>query len=245
MTTYTQIASGTNTTLYDASPFAALTAGEGAPGVVRAVEDFVAIPRTGFGTAGNFFRLLRFPSNARIKRLELYTDLLLVDGGTSSSALSVGVGVVFSDSTIDGTPAALQNQMPTTVGIGGGTTTAGTSVAVGGTSSNRLFGNILANTSTGAFPNGSMGNIPSAAVTGQAAALYFGGEFTYHGTIATYGSPVAISQIPLVKLFNFRDAQNNLIYSSGFFDIILIADVIYQTQPAAGYNIYGRLEYVL
>lgn len=245
MTTYTQKETGTNTALYDASPFAPLTSGEGGPGYLRAIEDFVAVGQTDFGTAGNFVRLLRFPTSARLKKLELYTDLSLVDAGTSSSALSLGVGVVFSDSTTDGTPVALQNQMPTTTGIGGGTTTAGTSVAIGGASSNRLFGNILANTSTGAFPNGMMGQNATAAPTGQQAALYFGGEFTYNGTIATYGHPLAISQVPLMALFNFRDGQNNLIRQGGYFDIIIIADVIYHTQPAGAYNIYGRLEYVI
>lgn len=245
MTTYTQKESGTNTTLFDASPFAALSAGEGAAGVLRQVEDFVAVAQTDFGTAGNFVRFCRFPTNARLKRVQLYTDRTLVDGGGASSALSLGVGVVFSDSKIDGTPVAYQNLMPTTVGIGGGTTTAGTAVAIGGASSNRLFGNILANTATGAFPNGTMGQNATAAPAGQAAALYFGGEFTLNGTIATYGNPLAITQVPLINLFNFRDAQNNLIREAGFFDLILIADVAYNSQPAGAYNVYGRVEYTL
>lgn len=236
MTTYTQEAAGANITLYDATPFTALTAGEGAPGIMRVVEDQVAVPRTGFGTAGNFVRLCRFPSTARIKSVELFSDLQLVDGGTSSTALVLSAGVVFSDSTIDGTPVNYQNLMPTTVGIGGGITTAGTAVAIGGASSNRLFGTITAVTSTGSF--GTAYGISTGSNT------LYGGTITFGGTIATYGEPIAWTQIPLVELFNFRDGSNNLITSLGFMDLIVICNTAYNTQPAAGYNLYGKVTYV-
>src|SRR4029077_14917908 len=143
MTTYTQKASGTQTTAYDVTnPFQQLTQGEGAPGKLWQSEDIVAVPRTGFATAGNFVRLCRFPTQAMIKKVELFSDLSLVDGGGASTALVLSVGVIFSDSLIDGTPVQYQNQHPTTVGIAGGATTAGTTVAIGGASANYLFGTI-------------------------------------------------------------------------------------------------------
>ncbi len=255
MTTGVQKSAGSHITDYDAvattggySGYPTLTAGEGGPSPLIQIEDFVAVAQTAFGTAGGFVRLLRFPTRAKVKRLELYVDRSLVDGGTSSSALSLGVGVMFSDNPNDGTPAAYQNLVPTTVGIGGGSTTAGTAVLQVGTQGanpNRIFGNILANTSTGAFPNGTMGQNVTAAPTGQAAALYFGGEFTLNGTIATYGNPLTITQTPMIEIFNFLDGRGNAIEEMGYFDVFLNADVAYNTQPAGAYNIFGRLQYTV
>jgi hypothetical protein len=238
MTTYTEKDVSTNIALLNALPIVPLTTGEGAPGYVRMVEDTVAVGRTDFATAGYGVRLCRFPTNAKVKRVELFSDTSLVDGGTSSTALILGVGVIFSNSTIDGTPAAYQNLQPTTVGIGGGTTTAGTAVAVDGTSANFIFGSLTALTTSGAFPSY---GLKAANGLGQ----LFGGEITHNGTLATYGEPGTWTQKGLIELFNFRDAQNNLIRQAGFFDLLVIVTTGYNTQPAAGYNLYGRVEYVL
>lgn len=237
---FTQIAASTNIALYDTSnPFQQLTVGVGAPGRMQVIEDQVAITRTGFGTTDNFFRLCRFPSHALIKQVELYSDLSLVDGGTSSTALVLGVAVIFSDSTIDGTPVAYQNMQPTTVGIGGGTTTPGTVVAIGGSSANVLFGTITATTGTGAF----------ATLTGisTGSQVLYGGDITFGGTEATYyaNGPYVLTSTPLVNLFNFRDGQGNLIPKLGMMDLMVYASHIYNTQPAAGYNLYGRVRYVV
>src|ERR1700676_4111487 len=145
MTTYTQKAAGYNIGIFDTlNPYVPNTAGEGAPGELNQVEDVVAVARTGAGTSGNFWRLCRFPTKAKVKKVELYVDLAsgTVDGGGAFSAIVFSVGVIFSDSTIDNAPVPYQNQQPTTVGIGGGTTTAGTTVAIGGTSANYIFGTI-------------------------------------------------------------------------------------------------------
>ena len=136
---YTQKAAGTNIALYDATPFVAITAAEGAPAKLKTIEDQVAIAQTGAGTQHNFWRLCRFPTKAIVKKVELFVDVTsgLVDGGTSSTALVFEVGVIFSDSTIDGTPANYQNLQPTTVGVTANTiggSTAGTVVAIGGSS---------------------------------------------------------------------------------------------------------------
>ena len=118
---FTQKAASVQIAAYDTTnPFQQLTIGEGAPGRLWVIEDSVAIATTYFAATNDYVRLCRFPSNAIIKKVELFTDLSLVDGGTSSTALVLSVGVIFSDSTIDGTPVAYQNMHPTTVGIGGG-----------------------------------------------------------------------------------------------------------------------------
>lgn len=225
MVTYTQVGAGTNVALLDTiAPFSALTAGEGSRGAVKIVEDQVAIARTGFGTAGNYARLCRFPANAKVKKVSLFTDLSLVDGGTTSSALVLSVGAIFSDSTIDGTPQGYQGQWPTSTGIGGGQTTQGTTVAPGGTTAgNFIFGTWSANGTTGAFPQGETQSIVSS---------------------TTYGTPLVRAQTPLVAIFNFWDNYKNPLENLGWMDLIVVATTVYNTQPAAGYNLFGRVEYV-
>jgi len=240
MTTYTQKASGVNVALYDTlNPFAQLPTGAGAPAHLLRVEDQVAIPAVGFLTAGNFVRLCRFPSHACIKAVNLFSDKSLVDGGTSSSALVLSVGVVFSDSTVDGTPVTYQNQMPTTVGIGGGSTTPGTVVAIGGTNANYIFGTITALGSTGSFSGGTVAG-PS---TGSG--TLYGGDITFGGAIATYGEPLVLTQTPLVNLFNFRDGAGLLLPKLGMMDLIVVATTGYNTVPSAAYNLYATVTYTI
>jgi len=237
MTNYTQAGSGINTTILDAvpatgyagQPLTQLSAGEGGPAQLKSVEDQVAIARTGAGTAGNSWRLCRFPANAKVKSVELFTDLSLVDSGTSSTALTFGVGVVFSDSTIDGTPVAYQNQwpiLPTTPGTG---STAGTLAAgwPGGTAAgNYIFGSIVANTTTGAWP--STGAAPLNVTFGAVLAA------TYSGL-----TPILLTQTPLVELFNFLDGRGQAIENMGYFDLLVVCTQAYDAEPSAGYNLYG------
>lgn len=237
---FTQKAAGTQIAAYDTTnPFQQLTIGEGAPGRLWVIEDMVSIATTTFASTNDFVRLCRFPSNAIIKKVELFTDKSLVDGGSSSSALVLSVGVIFSDSTLDGTPLAYQNQHPTTVGIGGGTTTAGTTVAIGGSSANYIFGTITALSSTGSFSGGTVYNLSTSST------VMYGGEITWGGSEATYGTPLAITQQPLINLFNLRDGQNNLIPKLGMMDLIVQASTAYNTAPSAKYNMYGRVSYIL
>ncbi len=244
---FTQKGSGYFTTIWDTIPVLPPTAGEGAPSFLCEIEDSVAIAQTGAGTSGNFWRLCRFPVKAKIKKLDLYVDIAsgLVDGGGASTALVFSVGVAFSDSTIDGTPPSLQNQMPTTVGIGGGSTTPGTTVAIGGTSSNRLFGTVTAVAATGAFGTlqgvGTSSNLWGTDVT-------FGGGTTYQNALIGPSSTLnttalALIDVPVLEIFNLQDGRGNVIKDEGFFDLIVIVNTIYNTQPGAGYNLYAKLQY--
>jgi len=239
MVNYTQAGSGINTTILDAvpatgyagQPLTQLSAGEGGPAGLKVVEDQVAIARTGGGTAGNSWRLCRFPANAKVKSVELFTDLTLVDSGTSSTALTFGVGVVFSDSTIDGTPVAYQNQwpiLPTTPGTG---STAGTLAAgwpTGTAAGNYIFGTIVANTTTGAWPStGPLNQTFSAVLAG-----------TYSGLTA-----LLLTQTPLVELFNFLDGRGQPIENMGYFDLLVVCTHAYNGEPSAGYNLYGKVSF--
>jgi len=237
---YVQRSSGINTTAYDVTnPFQQLTQGEGAPGKLWASEDQVKIATTTFAATDDFVRLCRFPTQAIIKKVELFTDLSLVDGGTSSTALVFSVGVIFSDSTVDMTPLWYQNQQPTTVGIGGGATTAGTTVAIGGSNANYLFGTITATTTTGAFSAGVKTGLSTSSN------ILFGGEITFGGAIATYLEPIIYTQTPMINYFNLRDGSNNLIPRAGFFDLIVVSTTAYNAAPAGAYNMYGRVTYTL
>lgn len=238
--TFTQKAAGTNIALFDTSnPFQQLTQGEGAPGKLWVSEDQVAIAATYFHATNDFVRLCRFPTQAIIKKVELFSDRSLVDGGGASSTLVFSIGVIFSDSTFDGTPTQYQNQHPTTVGIAGGATTPGTTVAIGGSNANYLFGTITAVAGTGSFSGGTIVG-PS---TGSS--VLYGGEITFGGAIATYGEPLTYTQNPLINYFNLRDGQNNPIPRAGFFDLIVQSSTATNTNPAAAYNLYGRVTYTL
>ena len=121
----------------DAQPVVVATAGEGAPGMYRVLTDYT-LPTAAAGSAtGNSYRLARFPTNAKIKRVWLYTKGL---DSNATATLALDVNVAFSDSTVDGTPSSLQGTIPTTANNGTVTTLAAYSTP------NNLFGtHVVAN----------------------------------------------------------------------------------------------------
>jgi hypothetical protein len=91
----------------DTVPVAPNTTGEpGGPGYSKTVDDMVTVTATGIATLASTYRLIRFPTNAKIKALTVATNKAL--DSHSSSTLAFDLNVVFSDSTIDGTSTALQ-----------------------------------------------------------------------------------------------------------------------------------------
>lgn len=98
----------------DASPVVQNTNGEGAPGVLRTVNDYVT-PVSGDDTTSTY-RLCRIPTTAKVKAMKIMSKI--------ASAGSGDVNVAFSDSTNDGTPPSL----------------AGGVVQVTGPADNKLFG---------------------------------------------------------------------------------------------------------
>jgi len=92
------------------APFVQMTAGEGRAARLKMVEDKVALDAAGLGDTGSYYRVCRLPANAKVKRLDIFTDAALDTNATPT--LSLDFGVVFSDSTIDGTPVAYQGQAP-------------------------------------------------------------------------------------------------------------------------------------
>ena len=81
----------------DASPVVSNTIGEGAPGYEKVLTDFTT-PVSADDTTSTF-RMCRFPTNAKIKDLKIFSAI--------ATAGSADIDVAFSDSTTDGTPASL------------------------------------------------------------------------------------------------------------------------------------------
>lgn len=81
----------------DASPIVANTVGEGAPGPMRQVSDFVTTVSSDDTTST--YRLCRFPTTAKVKSVKIFSKI--------ASAGSGDIDVAFSDSTTDGTPSSL------------------------------------------------------------------------------------------------------------------------------------------
>lgn len=79
------------------------SAGQGGPGVLRSVNGHVAA--TTSVTSGSTYRLCRIPTNACVKQV-------LLTNAALSTSTAADIDVAFSDSTTDGTPAALQGTIP-------------------------------------------------------------------------------------------------------------------------------------
>src|SRR5580692_3771213 len=82
----------------DAIPYIQMTSGEGQPGVEIIANDQLT-DNSGDNIA-SIYRLVRIPTNAKIKRVDLFSSV--ATGGAGD------IDVFFSDSTIDGTQAILQ-----------------------------------------------------------------------------------------------------------------------------------------
>lgn len=87
-----------------AGPIQAVTSGEGAAGFLKETGDYVTPTAAGLDNTGSTYKLVRLPFNAKVKDITLYSDGPLA----TDTTLTLDVGAYYSDSTVDGTPAALQ-----------------------------------------------------------------------------------------------------------------------------------------
>lgn len=118
------------------TPVVQPTAGEGIKGSSVQNNDFVAVSAS--NAANDFFRLCRFPTQAKVKHVWTYGKGI---DSNATDAATFDVNVSFSDSISDWTPAALQGQIPNAAFNG---TYAGYTVGTGylGTP-NKLFGSAV------------------------------------------------------------------------------------------------------
>lgn len=91
----------------DASPIVANSSGVGAAIITRKTADKVTVTAAGIQASGSTYKMVRVPTNIQLKHVNFFADSALDTGG-ASAALTFDVGVFYSDSTTDGTPAANQ-----------------------------------------------------------------------------------------------------------------------------------------
>lgn len=89
-------------TSLDASPVVPLTSGESAPGHLIQRNDYVA--STAGVTVGSTYKMLRIPTNAKIKKV-------LLTCAAHGGAMAADISVAYSDSTTDGTQPSLQGSI--------------------------------------------------------------------------------------------------------------------------------------
>jgi len=105
------------TNLDGATVITANTIGEGGPGFETIINDFVTTVSADDTTST--YRMVRFPTNAKVKDLKIYSAI--------ATAGSADLNIAFSDSLTDGTPAAF-NALANPI------------VQLAGPVSNKLFG---------------------------------------------------------------------------------------------------------
>ena len=211
-----------NVIAMDTVPVLQLTAGEGKPGELQVQDDYIHVTTNMLATLQGW-RLCRIPTAAKVKRLEWMFDAIV--DTSSTQALSFDINVMFSDSTVDGTPYALQGLIPTSANTGATTTAATYS------SPNILFGTVtLSGNDVNAPPLVNLLYQPIEATFGSSAAG------------ALYNSMIR-TQTPLYELLGFVNAQGYPADPGGYFDIYFATKVAAATAAAG--NLFVRCEYVV
>jgi hypothetical protein len=201
----------------DATPIIPLTAGQGGVGRTVSVSDWCAATAAGLGSAGSYYKLVRFPTMAILQSVTIATDK--APDSATSVLLSLNFGIVASDAIIvglfDGTPSWLAGQVPTTANTGGTTTISSPS------SPNYLFGSVN----------------PSSHTVG-----YGPTDLVFNGIGATYNFSGLVQQ-PLWQTFGFTNAVGNPADPGGYFD--LYAYVATAASTGIACNIWGRVTYII
>lgn len=232
-----------NITILDAVPATGyvgtptLSAGEGAPARLKMIEDACPVGLAATTTA-SVFKILRFPTTAKIKKLEVWSDLALDITGTTS-VLVMSFGVMFSDSTTDGTPAGVRGLVPNVSGLG---TTVATPSTAG---TNDLFGSVAAR-ATALDPM----LVTDITFTSSGGTTTTTGPTTGYAGLTNYGTPtvsgapsqLTFTQTPLLNLLGFSSSTGVPWAAAGFFDLYARITTV-ATTGQAGSSILGRLTY--
>lgn len=195
----------------DATPIVVATTGEGAAGYLKAMSDVIA-PTSAIAQYATY-RLARFPTNAKVKKVNMYTSGLAAQ---TTETATLDVNVAFSDSYTDGTPLQLRATIPSNKHDGTsiaymGTTGYATSYTNSGTG-NKLFG---------------------AAITQGIKGVVSNQDITFLNTTASVGYFPANRDDDLWNVFGFTNAQGVAQDPGGKFDIfVVVAGAI--TTAAAG-----------
>jgi hypothetical protein len=171
----------------DATPYVPNSAGVGAAGRTVTQDDSCAITAVGIATLASTYKIVRVPTGALIKSVVIATDVSV----DSNHLATFDFNWIFSDSTIDGTQAALQGLIPTTANTGA-TTTIGTYSAP-----NKMYGSYNQSTAIATPPT----------------------EILFAGSRTNYPIP-NLTQEPLWQQFGFVDGRGNACDPGGYFDLM-------------------------
>lgn len=196
----------------DAIPSIPNSRGQGAPGMLQYADGVCAATATGVGTLVSTYRLCRIPTGAIPKSVVFATDKAL--DSNASQVLAFDLNLVFSDSTLDGTPSNVQGLIPTTANTGATTTFAAYS------SPNIIFGTVV--------------NASHTAALGPTDVIFSGSRTNY--------PLINLTQQPLWQTFGFVDGRGNPVDPNGYFDLVAYVSTAAATGVAG--NIYARVGYV-
>jgi hypothetical protein len=133
----------------DAQPGITATSGEGAPGYMKVADDNVSPSAS--NTQWSTYRLCRFPTNAKVKHVWMYTSG--IDSNATATA-KFDLNVAFSDSLYDYTQVSYQGTIPSSNHDGTSLAfVAGTGYSTAYQNSgtgNKLFGSAVAVANSGA-----------------------------------------------------------------------------------------------
>ncbi len=202
----------------DATPMVPNSAGQGAPGRRILVDDWCITTATGLQSTGSYYKLVRVPTGAIIKRVTIFSDKAL-DSKTTTPTLGLDFNLAWSDDLNDGTPTFLQGLVPQT-GTGATNTTFATY-----SSPNIIYGSLTVGTAA----NGGGGT----AALGPT-------EIVLNGSRTNY--PLAsIMQEPLWQIFNYIDGRGNLADPGAYMDLVAYVSTAAATGVVA--VIYAQVEY--
>lgn len=88
--------SSASTTALDTAPVLRPDTGQGAPGELKSLDDFVALSTGQLGSTSTKAQLIRLPSTCKLKSMSLNSSVQF-DGGSGSPALAFNVGAYYSD----------------------------------------------------------------------------------------------------------------------------------------------------
>lgn len=187
------------------NPLIQFTTGEGAPGRLKVMDDFLATTAAQMASTTSSLDMCRIPTNAKVKAVFMYL------GGVDSNGTGAAVfdiNLRFSTSATDGTPPALAGLIPTSALTGLTTTVAAYS------SPNILFGQITASNSgavnananvtyqTGGAFTPAMRDIPLWSIFGftnsQSVAQDPGGFFQFYLRVSTAANTGAAATVGIM-----------------------------------------------
>jgi hypothetical protein len=197
-------------TAWQTLPLLVPTAGEGADGYQKVVSDYAPVSTN--NAVGSTYRMCRIPTYAKVK--SVWVSLKGIDSNATATAV-LDINIAFSNSPFDGTPAALQDMIPTSALTGAVTTVASYS------SPNKLFGTIHA-ANSGALV------APTQVVhqSGTGVATWF---------------PTG-PDLPLWDFFGFTNNQGYPADPNGYFELMFYMST--GPATAAAGNIWAAVEYV-